>query len=77
CCDVRENCYAQIKKVESCKIFVDHPLGRVYSYNCSESVVTCNEENDTCHDLICNCDRQTAACFFNASYNNNYNVNHC
>ncbi|XP_028719466.2 phospholipase A2-like [Peromyscus leucopus] len=63
CCQTRDNCYAQVKKVESCKSLIDDRYGSFYTYLCSGNKVTCSEENSACEDLICNCDRQAAICF--------------
>ncbi|XP_037057616.1 phospholipase A2-like [Peromyscus leucopus] len=63
CCQTRDNCYAQVKKLESCKFLIDDPQRSLYTYLCSGNKVTCSEENSACEDLICNCDRQATICF--------------
>ncbi|XP_052610894.1 phospholipase A2-like [Peromyscus californicus insignis] len=69
CCQTRDHCHAQIKKLESCKFLLDNPYITSYTYLCSGNEVTCSGRNNTCEDLICNCDREAAICFSQAPYN--------
>ncbi|XP_028717860.2 phospholipase A2-like [Peromyscus leucopus] len=63
CCQTRDNCRDQVKKLENCKFLIDDPYRNFYTYLCSGNEVTCSEENNPCEDLICNCDCQAAICF--------------
>uniref|UniRef100_A0A8C8W7P4 Phospholipase A2 n=1 Tax=Peromyscus maniculatus bairdii TaxID=230844 RepID=A0A8C8W7P4_PERMB len=77
CCKIHDNCYAQVKKMESCKFLIRNPYSSPYSYSCSGREITCSDENDPCEDFICNCDRQAAICISKTSYNKDYQGDHC
>ncbi|XP_036027559.1 phospholipase A2-like [Onychomys torridus] len=68
CCQIRDNCHNHVKKLENCKSLIDN-LNIFYSYSCSGNEVTCRGRNNTCENLICNCDRQAAICFSQAPNN--------
>ncbi|XP_028710619.1 phospholipase A2-like [Peromyscus leucopus] len=69
CCQTHDNCYGQVKKMESCKFLIENPYTTSYSYSCSGNEVTCSDKNDPCEAFICNCDREAAICFSQAPYN--------
>nr|XP_012416579.1 PREDICTED: phospholipase A2 isoform X2 [Odobenus rosmarus divergens] len=68
CCQTHDNCYSQAKKLDSCKLLLDNPYTKTYSYSCSGSEITCTK-NKECQAFICNCDRKAAICFSKAPYN--------
>ncbi|XP_059105384.1 phospholipase A2-like isoform X2 [Peromyscus eremicus] len=69
CCQTRDNCHTQVKKLESCKFLKNDPYTSSYSYSCSGNEVTCSDKNNPCEAFICNCDREAAICFSKAPYN--------
>ncbi|XP_074966732.1 phospholipase A2 isoform X2 [Phalacrocorax aristotelis] len=69
CCEVHDHCYAQAKRLESCRHIVDNPYTKPYSFTCSSGQITCNSDNDECEMFVCNCDRAAALCFAKAPYN--------
>ncbi|XP_004396727.1 PREDICTED: phospholipase A2 isoform X1 [Odobenus rosmarus divergens] len=69
CCQTHDNCYSQAKKLDSCKLLLDNPYTKTYSYSCSGSEITCSAKNKECQAFICNCDRKAAICFSKAPYN--------
>ncbi|NXF49855.1 PA21B Phospholipase, partial [Oceanites oceanicus] len=69
CCQVHDDCYAQAKKLASCRLLVDNPYTKSYSFSCSRGQITCNSTNNKCEMFICNCDRAAALCFAKAPYN--------
>ncbi|NWH43240.1 PA21B Phospholipase, partial [Fregata magnificens] len=73
CCQTHDGCYAQAKKMKSCKYFVDNPYTHSYSFSCSNGQITCNSSNDECQMFICNCDRTAAMCFAKAPYDPKHN----
>ncbi|XP_076417337.1 phospholipase A2-like [Peromyscus maniculatus bairdii] len=42
CCQTRDNCRDQVKKLENCKFLIDNPQGSFYSYLCSGNEVICS-----------------------------------
>ncbi|OBS80817.1 hypothetical protein A6R68_20999, partial [Neotoma lepida] len=77
CCQSHDHCYAQVKKLETCKFLIRNPYSSHYSYSCSGKEITCSDENDPCEALICNCDRQAAICISKTPHNKDYNGDHC
>ena len=42
CCQTHDNCYKEVKKLNSCKVLVDNPYTNSYSYSCSNKEITCS-----------------------------------
>ncbi|XP_028680189.1 phospholipase A2-like [Erpetoichthys calabaricus] len=69
CCQVHDHCYSEAMQHKDCWPIFDNPYTEIYSYSCSEGVITCNDRNNPCEAFICECDRQAAMCFARSDYN--------
>ncbi|XP_052610895.1 phospholipase A2-like [Peromyscus californicus insignis] len=77
CCQIHDNCLAQVNNLENCAVLIRNPYTSSYSYSCSGSEITCSEENNPCEAFICNCAHQAAICFFNTPYNKQNKRDNC
>ncbi|KAL1765822.1 phospholipase A2 [Sigmodon hispidus] len=77
CCQIHHHCYAQVKKLDSCKSTINKPYSYSYLYSCSGNEITCSDENNPCEDFMCNCDRKTASCFSKTPDNQDDKEKYC
>ncbi|XP_067163429.1 phospholipase A2 [Apteryx mantelli] len=68
CCQAHDHCYSEAKKLPACRVLLDNPYTKTYSFTCSGKEITCSSTNTDCEMFICNCDRVAATCFAKAPY---------
>ncbi|XP_038934125.1 phospholipase A2-like [Rattus norvegicus] len=70
CCQTRDHCCSQAKKLKSCEFLIDNPYDQHILKH--KNVITCSDQNIDCENFICNSDRQAGICFSKALYNKEY-----
>merc|ERR1711970_1705214 len=69
CCKIHDNCYYEARRAPGCTALADNPYTIDYDYTCSNQQVTCTGTNDQCQAAVCECDRVSAHCFGQNTYN--------